>query len=101
MKKIVKRKMYDTETATCVGKDMFGADIYAGYWIERLYRKHNGEFFLYCEGGPKSKYGRLEPGIGYIEGEMIIPMSVEEAKDWTEQHLDAEEYISLFGLPEE
>lgn len=101
MRKIINRKMYDTETADCVGVDKFGADIYAGYWIERLYRKRNGEFFLYCEGGPKSKYGRFDPGIGYMEGKIIIPLSVEEAEDWTEKHLGADEFISLFGQPEE
>ncbi len=101
MRKVISRKMYDTETAECVGEDGYGAEIFTGYWVERLYQKKNGEFFLYGEGGCKSKYGRHEPGIGYIEGRTIIPLSVEEAKDWTEQHLEADDYIALFGELEE
>ena len=51
MRKVISRKMYDTETAECVGEDGYGAEIFTGYWVERLYQKKNGEFCLYGEGG--------------------------------------------------
>ena len=34
-------------------------------------------------------------------GEKIIPMTENEAREWAEAHLDADEYVSVFGDPGE
>ena len=34
-------------------------------------------------------------------GEEITPMSPEEAREWAEKHLDADDYIAIFGMPDE
>jgi hypothetical protein len=39
-------------------------------WVcEELYRKRTGEYFLYGEGGPMSKYSRQVEQNGWAEGE--------------------------------
>lgn len=97
MKKIINGKLYDTETAKCVGSwdnGLYGRDF--GRMSEELYKKKTGEFFLYGEGGPASKYA--EPaGHGWTSGERIIPMTVAEAREWAEEHLDTDEYEEIFG----
>lgn len=101
MKSIINKRMYNTETATCI----------ADYWnglssndfrniSESLYRKKTGEFFLCGNGGPLTKY-RENVGNMWGSGSRIIPLSEEEAQDWCEEHLDADEYIELFGEVEE
>ena len=34
-------------------------------------------------------------------GEKIIPLSVGKAREWAEEHLDADEYAGIFGIPDE
>ena len=101
MKQIIKGKMYDTETAKMIG------DYWNGlpnndfrYCHEELYQKKSGEFFLYGKGGPLTKY--KEPfGNMWGGGSRIFPMSEDEAKEWIENHLSADAFIELFGMPEE
>ena len=57
MKKVIKGKMYNTETADFLaGKDnrKYG-DYY--YFNEELYKTTKGRYFLYGEGGGATKYG--------------------------------------------
>lgn len=73
MRKIIHGKMYDTETVTLIKEYTFAEGEY-DYFCERLYQKKNGEFFMYVEGGPYSKYrgeGRYAP----IDNSAIIPKS--------------------------
>lgn len=101
MKKIIKNKVYDTNKAKRVGTWDNGHNTSDfGYCSEDLYRKKNGEFFLYGEGGPMSKYAeRYGNDAGY--GERISPLSYEAAQEWAEEHLDGDDYIAIFGEPEE
>lgn len=101
MKKIINGRSYDTDTATNVGEYWNGrTNRDFQYVFETLYRKKNGEFFLHGEGGAMSRYA--EP-VGDMRGagEKIIPMTEEEAREWAEEHLDADEYVSVFGDPGE
>lgn len=101
MKKIINKKMYNTESAECVGSDSFSNQRDFHYWSEELYRKSSGEFFLYGEGGPLSSYRKEVDMNEWSGGWDIIPMTDEEARDWAEGHLSADEYIDIFGEPEE
>ena len=102
MRKIIEGKLYDTETARMVGE---WAN--AGSWRdfnhmeEQLYRKRTGEFFLYGEGGPATKYAVSAGQNTWSGGSRIIPLSYENARQWAEEHLDAEEYAEIFGMPDE
>ena len=98
MKKIIKGRKYDTETATCVGAwdNSYPCNDFH-YYEETLYRKRNGEYFLHGEGGPRSKYAVRCGGNGWTEGEDITPLPYEAAREWAETHLTADEYEATFG----
>lgn len=101
MRKIINGKKYDTETAEQL----------ASYWnelstrdfrhmTERLFRKKNGEYFLYGKGGPASAYAKVLLD-GCTEGERIVPLSEQEAKAWAEKKVHCDEYEAIFGEVEE
>lgn len=101
MKKILNNKIYDTEKAQHIGTwDNGHCTSDFGYCSEDLYCKKNGEFFLHGEGGPFSMYaGQSGNNTGW--GEKIVPIKYDEAQEWAEKHLNAEDYIAIFGEPEE
>lgn len=101
MKKIINGKRYDTETAQLIGSTSYSNRTDFHFWSEELYRKKTGEFFLYCEGGPASKYGRQIEQNTWSGGEKIIPLTLAEAKEWGEMYLDADKYEQVFGKIEE
>lgn len=102
MKKIINGKMYNTETAEELGSwsDSLSVRDF-GHCSELLYRKKNGEFFLYGEGGPASRYAEPDGISGWTSGSSIIPMTEDDARKWSETHLDADEYEAIFGPVEE
>ena len=77
MKRIIKGRMYNTETA-----------IDCGAWYDDLHwvclmRKKTGEYFINDDTG------------------RILPISVDEAKQFAEDFLTVDEYIKEFGPVEE
>ena len=56
MKKVINGKMYNTDTAKRMADWSYGYPGNFEYYEEELYKKKTGEFFLYGEGGPRSKY---------------------------------------------
>lgn len=101
MKKVIKGKLYDTEKATEVGSWHDGYPSDFRYVCETLYRKRTGEYFLHGEGGPMSRYAQSCGQNQWTGGESITPLTYEAAKQWAEDHLDADEYEAEFGIPEE
>ena len=101
MKKIINGKRYNTDTATLIGSTGHGYPGDLEYWTEELYRKKTGEFFLYGEGGPMSKYSRRIGENEWSGGEEIRPLSLKEAQEWAEEYLDGDEYEKVFGAIEE
>ena len=97
MKKIINGKLYDTTTAQLVGSwdnNMGGTFDFAA---ESLYRKRTGEFFLHGKGGARSRYATHCGNDSWGSGEAIIPLTWEAARQWAEEHLDADEYQAAFG----
>lgn len=102
MKKIIKNKLYDTDTAQFLGEYAPNPDqSNFSYFAETLYRKKTGEFFLHGEGNAASKYARSCGQNERCGGEKIVPLTYAEAQAWAEEHLDGEDYIAIFGEPEE
>ncbi len=102
MKKIINGKSYDTETAKAVGEwSNSGSWRDFSHMEETLYRKKTGEYFLYGEGGPMTKYAESAGQNAWSGGSKIIPLSHENARQWAEEHLDADEYEAIFGEVEE
>ena len=56
MKKIICKVNYDTDTASVVEKRTFGSFGDPSGYEETLYLTESGKYFLYTNGGEKSKY---------------------------------------------
>jgi hypothetical protein len=98
MKKIIKGKLYDTDTAQRLGWwDNGLAAMDFSYCEEYLFVKKTGEYFLYGTGGPMSKYSQPINDNNWSGSEMIIPLSYDAARDWAETHLREDEYQAIFG----
>lgn len=101
MKKIINGKVYDTDKARELGVDGYSNSRDFNHWTERLYQKRTGEFFLYGEGGPMSRYAVTIDQNSWSGGEKIMPLTPAKAREWAEEHLNADEYEAIFGLPDE
>ena len=101
MKKIINGKKYDTETANIIAGSSHGCASDINFWSETLYRKTNGEYFLYGEGGPASKYREYSASNSFRGGENITPLTEYEAKSWAERNMTVEKYEDEFGEVEE
>lgn len=101
MKKIINGRLYDTDTAKELGVDCYSNIRDFHYWSERLYQKRTGEFFMHGEGGPLSHYAVSTGDNTWSGGEKIIPLTAAKAREWAEEHLDADAYEAVFGLPNE
>ena len=98
MKRIIGGKRYDTDTAKEIARDwseLSRTDF--GYWEGTLYQKRTGEYFIYGEGGPMSRYAVSCGQNQWSGGEKIIPVSYEAARSWGEEHMSADEYEEHFG----
>ena len=101
MKAIIDGKKYNTETARRLGfwcSENGWRDF--SHVEETLYRKKTGEYFIFGEGGPMSKY-RKNAGTNIFSSSKFIPVTEAEAKKWAEKHLTADEYEEIFGEVEE
>lgn len=102
MKRIIKGKVYDTETAKKVASwySSYARNDFH-YYEEELYQKKTGGFFLYGEGNAASPYSKSCGQNEWCGGEKIMPMTFKEAQEWAEKHLDGDEYCEIFGEPDE
>ena len=102
MKKIINGKRYDTSTAKEIGNASYSGSVTDfQWWDETLYLKRTGEFFIAGEGGPMSAYARSTGQNSWSGGKAIEPLTLEEAQEWVEKHLDADEYEKLFEVEED
>lgn len=101
MKKIINGRKYDTDTAKYLGEHQYSNKRDFAYCLEILYVKRTGEYFIYGEGGPMSKYSKAIDMNSWSGGKDITPVNAEEAKRWAEKYLDADEYEEIFGEVDE
>ena len=97
MKKIIRGRQYDTDTAQRIGSwdnGLSGTDL--EYTDETLYRKRTGEYFIEGRGGARSRYSEVD-GNMMAPGCRIVPLSFDQARNWAEEHLTPEVYESAFG----
>jgi hypothetical protein len=98
MKKIINGKLYDTDTAKeidCCSHGEGPRDF--RYYAEYLYKKRTGEYFLYGEGGPMSRYSVAVGNNSWSGGEKIIPLTLDAARKWAEENMEADAYMEEFG----
>ena len=72
MKKIINRRIYDTETSEQLAFKYVGEFGEANGYEERLYLTNRGLYFIYGVGGPDSPYPQ----------ETIKPIEKEQAEAW-------------------
>ena len=102
MKKIINGKKYDTETAQEMGTwSNAGSLCDFSHMEETLYRKKTGEYFLFGEGGPMTKYAVSEGNNSWSGGSDIVPLTYDAAQEWAEKHLEVDKYEEIFGEVEE
>jgi hypothetical protein len=100
MKAIINGKRFDTEKAILIGEGShgYGGDFSA--WHASLYRTpRSGAYFLAGHGGPMTRWARSlgDNNNGRTGGSGIIPLDREEALEWAEAHLTAEQVEGAFG----
>lgn len=98
MKRIINGRRYDTDTAKLVGSFESGYIGDFDWKEEKLYQKTTGEFFLAGEGGARTRWSRRTID-GYSSGEGILPLTLDEAREWAEEHLSVKEVENLFRIP--
>lgn len=102
MKKVIKNRVYDTESAKKLADYEPSSNRSDFHWYkESLYLKKTGEFFLCGEGNAASKYRKAVALNEWCPAEKIIPLTYAEAQAWAEENLDGDEYIIIFGEPTE
>lgn len=101
MKKIINGKKYDTATAKALYTMNSGALGDFEHVSETLYIKKTGEYFLYGEGGPMSRYARSAGQNCWSGGEAITPITEAKARAWAEKYMDGDEFESIFGEVDE
>ena len=100
MRKVINGRTYNTETSKKIGN--WDNGIYGDFRSceEDLYKNTKGAYFLVGEGGPMSMYA-VSHGNSTSGSTELIPMTAEEAHEWAEEKLTAEEYEAEFGVQEE
>ena len=101
MKKVRNGVLCNTQTSTKIGSWEYSSGEDFSYCYEALYRTKSGRFFLYGQGGPRSKYAQMSGPNSWSGGEAIELLAPEDAREWAEEYLDGDEDIAAFGEPEE
>ena len=96
MKRIIKNKVYDTDTATSIG---FWYNEYPredfNFISKELYRKKTGEYFLYMEGGAFTECAATSGNSTYGSWK-IVPLSIEQARKFAFEFLDSDVALAEF-----
>lgn len=98
MRKIIDRKLYDTDEAEEIARHAPNTDRNDfHYLVESLYKTDDGEYFLHGAGGAATTYATSHSN-GKSGGEEITVLSEDNAVDWCEDHsIDAEIMLEEFG----
>lgn len=97
MIKTISGARYDTSTAKKISGIVRGSG--PDEIRETLYRKKTGEYFLYGEGGPHTRYATPQGANAWKSGALIRPLSLSEAKEWAKENIP-EEFEEIFGVSE-
>ncbi len=98
MKKIIDKKLYDTDTADKIAEWDNGHGTTDGHYVsEDLYRTKKGSWFLYVEGGGLSRYAKRCGQNETCEGKGIELLNDDEALEWLSGHGFADEAEKYFA----
>ena len=97
MKAVINGLRYDTEKAELIGEADFGYRKDFRYFEETLYCTASGRFFLAGEGGPLTRWARINADNSKSGGKGIVAMDKIEALAWAEKNLTAEQIENAFA----
>lgn len=102
MKKIIKNKVYDTNTAILIARADHDniKDTYGATCKQALYRKKTGELFVHLESGTSLTLHSVLQN-DYRQGRGIYPLTYDQAQKWCEEELSADKWEEVFGDPED
>jgi hypothetical protein len=89
--------IYDTEAADLTADYCFGSPSDFEYEEESLYLTEKGNWFLHGEGGAKSKYSRRTGRNEWSGGSAIVPLTLEDAQRWLEEHKETRALLCHFA----
>lgn len=98
MKRKINGKTYDTDAEKAIAiycNDQPDRSMY--HFHEVLYIKADGEYFIHGSGGALTHYAKKYSNRSNASGEAIIPMTVDQAREWTKRSCAIEVYRELFG----
>ena len=96
MRAVIEGKTYNPATASLLGN--FSNDEGGfGSLSESLWKTRKGAYFVAGEGGPMTSYSRSCGDNSWTGGSAIHPISVGEALNWAERHLEPEEIEAEFA----
>ncbi len=96
MYEVINGRRYDTKKATRLGGYSYGERGDFRRMEESLYKTKKGALFLAGSGGPLTYYAKEVASGQWSEGEMIQPMSAEEAVRWCEANHLSEVIVEHF-----
>lgn len=97
MRKYINGNRYDTATAAELGTWENGSTPYDLNWVrETLYRTKAGLYFVHGEGGANTRYSKTLGENSWACGERIVTLTQDSAREWAEQHLDADQVDRAF-----
>ena len=96
MKKIIKGKIYNTETA----EKLFNVDNGLGhrdfnFYDFDVYKTKRGAYFIAGEGGPMTQFS-IPVGNMFRGGSKLIPITIEEAMNYAESNISADKMEEIF-----
>lgn len=99
-KAIINGKVYNTETATHIGR--IGSD--SGYlasdfrcWTAELYKTRKGAFFMHGDGGPRSPFAVSHGQGGWSGSEGVRELTPDTALRYAEASLSGEVILQHFA----
>jgi hypothetical protein len=96
MRKVFKRKVYDSNKGEVVASCSSGVQGNANYAIETLRRTDKGNFFLVCQGRTITRCAESNVRVAR-DGQILVVLNAGAAKEWLSEVGHDEKYIQLFG----
>lgn len=89
---------YDTESAQLCAEWETGQEGEPNHIHEILYRTRHGQYFLHAAGGVETKYARWNHAGQARPDERIVPLTLDEAERWLDEHTEADQKYLLFDM---
>lgn len=98
MRKIIKNKVYDTDTAMLIKQaDHPNITSGEGSCKQSLYRKKTGDYFLFVDGARTDVFHSLALENNAHDRERhIYALTYEQARSWAEEEMTADEWLEIF-----